>query len=165
MFPLGKRQRHRRKCRDHIFVNVYTSISKVHGYWTLTTYISHFKLNEWEIFKCESCFFEVKAFYLNWKHDALLYIISFRINSSTGEISTTEALDYETFHSHLLIAQAEDQGVPQSRRTAVEVSINVIDVNDNAPKFFEAQPDLNTVENNLFCPTYNTTVCTCLMFF
>ncbi|XP_020621470.1 cadherin EGF LAG seven-pass G-type receptor 2-like [Orbicella faveolata] len=83
--------------------------------------------------------------------------ISFRINSSTGGISTTEALDYEKFHSHLLIVQAEDRGIPQPRRTAVQVSINVIDVNDNAPRFYETQHDLNTVENNLFCPTYNTT--------
>ena len=94
-----------------------------------------------------------------------LSFISFRINSSTGEISTTEALDYERFHSHLLVVQAEDRGTPQSRRTAVQVSINVIDVNDNAPKFFETQPDLNTEENNLFCPTYNTTVCICFIIF
>ena len=94
-----------------------------------------------------------------------LSFISFRINSSTGEISTTEALDYERFHSHLLVVQAEDRGTPQSRRTAVQVSINVIDVNDNAPKFFETQPDLNTEENNLFCPIYNTTVCICFIIF
>lgn len=95
----------------------------------------------------------------------LLCIIRFGINSSTGEISTTESLDFERFHSHLLIVQAEDQGIPQSRRTAVQVLINVIDVNDNAPKFFETQPDLNTDENDLFCPTHNTTVCICFIIF
>ena len=90
--------------------------------------------------------------------DTLLFF-RFRINSSSGVISTAEALDHETFRFHLLIVQAEDKGVPQSRRTAVPVSINVTDVNDNAPKFFEGQPDLDTVENNLLCGTNNITVC------
>ena len=55
--------------------------------------------------------------------------------------------------------QAEDQGLPQSRRTAVDVSINVIDVNDNAPKFFNMQPDVKELENLLACVAYNATVC------
>ena len=80
------------------------------------------------------------------------------MNSSTGVISTAEALDFETFRSHLLIVQAQDKGGPQSRRTAVKVSVNVSDVNDNAPEFFEGQPDLNTIENNLLCGSFNTTV-------
>ena len=45
------------------------------------------------------------------------------------------------------------------------MSINVIDVNDNAPKFFEKHPDLNSEENKLFCPPYNTTVCICFILF
>ncbi|RMX53126.1 hypothetical protein pdam_00015549 [Pocillopora damicornis] len=80
-----------------------------------------------------------------------------RINSSTGEIFTTKALDYEASRSYILVVQAEDQGLPQSRRTAVDVSINVIDVNDNAPKFFNMQPDVKELENLLACVAYNAT--------
>ncbi|XP_022809062.1 protocadherin Fat 4-like isoform X2 [Stylophora pistillata] len=82
---------------------------------------------------------------------------SFRINSSTGEIFTSKALDYEVSRSHILVVQAEDQGLPQSRRTAVQVSINVIDINDNAPKFFNVQPDVKELKNLLACIAYNTT--------
>lgn len=101
----------------------------------------------------------VKVSLCCWFLPDTLRFFSFRINSSSGVISTGEALDHETFRSHLLIVQAEDKGAPQSLRTAVRVSINVTDVNDNAPKFFEGQPDLDTVENNLLCGTYNITVC------
>lgn len=84
--------------------------------------------------------------------------ISFRINSSTGVITTAEGLDYETLRSHMLIVQAEDHGVPQSRSTAVKVSINVTDVNDNAPQFFGTQPELFTMKNNLLCGSVTSTV-------
>lgn len=83
---------------------------------------------------------------------------SFRINSSTGEIFTNEALDREVLKTHLLIVQARDMGVPQLRSTAVRVSVTVTDVNDNVPRFFEAPPKLNTVKNDLLCGTYNRTV-------
>ena len=84
--------------------------------------------------------------------------LSFRINSSTGEIFTNEALDREVLNTHLLIVQARDMGVPQLQSTAVRVSITVTDINDNVPRFFEARPKLNTVKNNLLCGTYNRTV-------
>ncbi|XP_073231929.1 cadherin EGF LAG seven-pass G-type receptor 1-like [Porites lutea] len=82
---------------------------------------------------------------------------SFRINSSTGEIFTNEALDREVLNTHLLIVQARDMGVPQLQSTAVRVSITVTDVNDNVPRFFKVQPKLNTVINDLLCGTYNRT--------
>ena len=46
----------------------------------------------------------------------------------------------------------------------MQVSINVTDVNDNAPKFLNLQPDVNLMENPLSCGTYNTTVCNCFTF-
>lgn len=49
-------------------------------------------------------------------------------------------------------------GVPQLQSTAVRVSITVTDVNDNVPRFFEAQSKLNTVKNDLLCGKYNRTV-------
>ena len=58
----------------------------------------------------------------------------------------------------MLIVQARDMGVPQLQSTAVRVSITVTDVNDNVPRFFEAQPKLNTVKNDLLCGKYNRTV-------
>ena len=84
--------------------------------------------------------------------------ISFRINSSTGVITTAEGLDYETLHSHMLIVQAEDHGISQPRSAAVKVSINVTDVNDNAPQFFGTQPELYTVKHNLLCGSVSSTV-------
>ena len=49
-------------------------------------------------------------------------------------------------------------GVPQLQSTAVRVSITVTDVNDNVPRFFEAQRKLNIVKNDLLCGKYNRTV-------
>jgi len=82
---------------------------------------------------------------------------SFRINSSTGVITTAEGLDYETLRSHMLIVQAEDHGISQPRRAAVKVSISVTDVNDNAPQFFGTQPELYTVKHNLLCGSVTST--------
>ncbi|XP_014858141.1 PREDICTED: protocadherin Fat 4 isoform X1 [Poecilia mexicana] len=59
---------------------------------------------------------------------------SFSINRATGEIRTTRPLDREKVALYALKVKATDRGSPP-KNTAVKVLINVLDVNDNAPKF------------------------------
>ncbi|XP_062874781.1 protocadherin Fat 4 [Trichomycterus rosablanca] len=59
---------------------------------------------------------------------------SFAINRGTGEIRTTRPLDREKVGRYVLKVQASDRGTPP-RSAGVKVIINVLDVNDNAPRF------------------------------
>uniref|UniRef100_A0A3Q3F1R5 Cadherin domain-containing protein n=1 Tax=Labrus bergylta TaxID=56723 RepID=A0A3Q3F1R5_9LABR len=59
---------------------------------------------------------------------------SFSINRGTGEIRTTRPLDREKVAQYSLKVKATDRGLPP-KNTAVKVLINVLDVNDNAPRF------------------------------
>ncbi|XP_030594964.1 protocadherin Fat 4 [Archocentrus centrarchus] len=59
---------------------------------------------------------------------------SFSINRATGEIRTTRPLDREKVAVYALKVKATDRGLPP-KNTAVRVLINVLDVNDNAPRF------------------------------
>lgn len=59
---------------------------------------------------------------------------SFSINRATGEIRTTRPLDREKVAQYALKVKATDWGLPQ-KNMAVKVLINVLDVNDNAPRF------------------------------
>ncbi|XP_066575944.1 protocadherin Fat 4 [Amia ocellicauda] len=59
---------------------------------------------------------------------------SFSINRATGEIRSTRPLDREKEAQYVLNVKATDRGSPP-KSTAVKVFINVLDVNDNAPRF------------------------------
>uniref|UniRef100_A0A3Q3AJN9 Cadherin domain-containing protein n=1 Tax=Kryptolebias marmoratus TaxID=37003 RepID=A0A3Q3AJN9_KRYMA len=59
---------------------------------------------------------------------------SFSINRATGEIRTTRPLDREKVALYALKVKATDRGSPP-KNTAVKVLINVLDLNDNAPRF------------------------------
>lgn len=59
---------------------------------------------------------------------------SFSINRGTGEIRTTRPLDREKVPRYVLQIQASDGGTPP-KSTGVKVIIDVLDVNDNAPRF------------------------------
>ncbi|XP_052868798.1 cadherin-related tumor suppressor [Anopheles cruzii] len=59
---------------------------------------------------------------------------AFEINTDTGEIFTTMRLDREDTAHYTLIVDAVDQGVPQLTGSAA-VLVNVLDKNDNPPKF------------------------------
>uniref|UniRef100_A0A3B4E9G9 FAT atypical cadherin 1a n=1 Tax=Pygocentrus nattereri TaxID=42514 RepID=A0A3B4E9G9_PYGNA len=58
----------------------------------------------------------------------------FRLDPGTGFLYTTEELDHETMHRHILTVMVRDQDVPV-KRNLVRVIINVEDGNDNAPWF------------------------------
>ncbi|XP_046896500.1 protocadherin Fat 4 [Hypomesus transpacificus] len=59
---------------------------------------------------------------------------SFSVNRATGEIRTTRPLDREKVAQYALKVKATDRGSPP-KTTTVKVIINVLDVNDNAPRF------------------------------
>ncbi|KAJ8373355.1 hypothetical protein AAFF_G00265990 [Aldrovandia affinis] len=59
---------------------------------------------------------------------------SFSINRGTGEIRSTRPLDREKVAQYALKVKATDRG-SQPKSTVVRVLINVLDVNDNAPRF------------------------------
>uniref|UniRef100_A0A182F4L6 Protocadherin-16 n=1 Tax=Anopheles albimanus TaxID=7167 RepID=A0A182F4L6_ANOAL len=59
---------------------------------------------------------------------------AFEINTDTGEIYTTVRLDREEMAFYTLTVDAVDQGVPQLTGSAA-VLVNVLDKNDNPPKF------------------------------
>ncbi|MGH0151366.1 UNVERIFIED_CONTAM: hypothetical protein FKN15_020115 [Acipenser sinensis] len=58
----------------------------------------------------------------------------FVINSSTGALSATKALDREERCNYTIVIEAHDLGTPQRSSTA-ELRITVLDVNDNSPEF------------------------------
>lgn len=58
----------------------------------------------------------------------------FAIDRDTGALSTAQALDYEETQQHRLRVRAVDGGVP-ALTSEVVVTIDVTDLNDNAPQF------------------------------
>ncbi|XP_072481071.1 protocadherin Fat 4 isoform X1 [Notamacropus eugenii] len=59
---------------------------------------------------------------------------SFSIHHSTGEIRSIRSLDREKVPQYVLTVRCSDKGTP-SQSTTVTVIINVLDENDNAPRF------------------------------
>uniref|UniRef100_A0A8C9F9H4 FAT atypical cadherin 4 n=1 Tax=Pavo cristatus TaxID=9049 RepID=A0A8C9F9H4_PAVCR len=59
---------------------------------------------------------------------------SFNINRATGEIRSVRPLDREKLSRYTLTIKASDKGTPL-QSTTVKVIINVLDENDNAPRF------------------------------
>ena len=80
----------------------------------------------------------------------------FAVNSSTGEVYTTEVLDRETTPSYSFLIVATDSGFP-ARNTTASVTIIVADVNDNAP-VFQASTFSGNVTENSDAGTYILTV-------
>lgn len=62
----------------------------------------------------------------------------FTINPVTGEVTTTSTLDHETQTSHSVMVQACDSG-DEVLCNSVSVVINVLDFNDEAPRFDVAE--------------------------
>ncbi|CAL8121926.1 unnamed protein product [Orchesella dallaii] len=71
----------------------------------------------------------------------------FSIDSLTGEVSLIKTLDYEATRSFRLNIRAIDNGNP-TRSNNTQLVVNVIDENDNAPKFY-SQIFQETVQENL----------------
>ena len=72
----------------------------------------------------------------------------FTINPVTGEVTTTDTLDHETRSSHSLTVQACDDGDMQLCDTSAVV-INVIDFNDETPRFDLAEYAVDVCDSAL----------------
>ncbi|KAL9863596.1 protocadherin Fat 4-like [Geothlypis trichas] len=73
---------------------------------------------------------------------------AFLVNSSTGQLSLSWQLDYETTKEFEVKVQASDGGQPTlSNETLVVVYVE--DVNDNPPEFSQAVYDVSVFENHL----------------
>ncbi|XP_066248043.1 protocadherin-like wing polarity protein stan isoform X1 [Euwallacea similis] len=59
----------------------------------------------------------------------------FAIDSLTGDVTLVKPLDYENLRSYRLVIRAQDGGSP-ARSNTTQLLINVVDVNDNAPRFY-----------------------------
>ncbi|XP_019377369.1 PREDICTED: protocadherin Fat 4, partial [Gavialis gangeticus] len=59
---------------------------------------------------------------------------SFTINRATGEIKSIRPLDREKLAQYVLTVKAFDKGTPL-QSTTVKVIVNILDENDNAPRF------------------------------
>ena len=70
----------------------------------------------------------------------------FAINSN-GTITTIASLDRESLSSHVFTVLATDSGDPQLSDSA-EVTVTVLDINDNAPVFQEGNYTGSVVENS-----------------
>ena len=83
---------------------------------------------------------------------------TFSIDNVTGEIRTVTELDREGQQSYDIIALATDHGEPPLTGTAT-VSVTVLDLNDNAPSFSQAEYPVSVSENiaNAFVATVNAT--------
>ena len=71
---------------------------------------------------------------------------AFEIDAGSGKIRTAKDLDRETVAIYHLKAFAKDSGIP-SRSTAVNITINIEDVNDNAPIFPQEIREIYVKEN------------------
>uniref|UniRef100_A0A3B3CED5 Cadherin-23 n=1 Tax=Oryzias melastigma TaxID=30732 RepID=A0A3B3CED5_ORYME len=71
----------------------------------------------------------------------------FRLNSRSGEITTTALLDREQKSEYILIVRAVDGGVgPQQKTGIATVNITILDINDNAPMWLDEPYNANVVE-------------------
>ncbi|XP_030621432.1 protocadherin Fat 1 [Chanos chanos] len=70
----------------------------------------------------------------------------FRLDPATGFLYTSEKLDHETMHRHVLTVMVRDQDVPMKRNLA-RVIVNVTDSNDNAPWFTSSQYSASVFES------------------
>ena len=74
------------------------------------------------------------------------YADVFTLNSFTGDITAQKSLDREKQDHYTLKISVSDQGNPQLTSSA-DVTITVIDVDDNCPKFVPAEYNLTISEN------------------
>ncbi len=84
----------------------------------------------------------------------------FGINSATGVVSTTAALNYEERAVYHLSVIASDGGgtLTDPNRATTQVVIQVMDVNDHTPVCFPASATVILVENQVYTNFLSMTV-------
>ncbi|NXF29814.1 CELR3 protein, partial [Nyctibius bracteatus] len=70
----------------------------------------------------------------------------FLVNLTTGQLSLSQQLDYETIKQFEVEVEASDGGQPSLSAKALVV-VHVLDVNDNPPEFNQAAYDIFVLEN------------------
>ncbi|XP_075145328.1 cadherin 87A [Haematobia irritans] len=70
----------------------------------------------------------------------------FEINKTTGVVTLTKRLDYETIKEVKFVATVSDTGIPPLTSTA-DVIVDVININDNEPQFTQTEYFFNITEN------------------
>ncbi|XP_031655229.1 cadherin-23 [Oncorhynchus kisutch] len=71
----------------------------------------------------------------------------FRLNTRSGEITTTALLDRELKSEYILIVRAVDGGVGPLQKTGIAtVNITILDINDNSPMWRDEPYHANVVE-------------------
>ncbi|XP_026669009.1 cadherin-89D isoform X2 [Ceratina calcarata] len=81
---------------------------------------------------------------------------TFDVTPHEGLITVSGVLDRETAAVHRLLAVARDNGTPRLSST-VEVEVNVLDVNDNAPTF-HSYDEIEKDKNGDLVPVYHASV-------
>lgn len=62
----------------------------------------------------------------------------FTIDSMSGDVTLVKPLDYESVRSYRLVIRAQDGGSP-SKSNTTQLLVNVLDANDNSPRFYTSQ--------------------------
>ncbi|NWQ60840.1 CELR3 protein, partial [Neopipo cinnamomea] len=70
----------------------------------------------------------------------------FLVDATTGQLSLSQQLDYETIKHFLVEVEASDGGQPSLSNKALVV-VHVVDVNDNPPEFSQAAYEIFVFEN------------------
>ncbi|XP_078053550.1 cadherin 89D [Augochlora pura] len=81
---------------------------------------------------------------------------TFDVAPYEGIIRVTGMLDRETASTHRLVVIARDDGSPRLSST-VEIEVNVVDVNDNAPLFYGYDETENDIKGNTL-PLYHASI-------
>nr|CAD7427729.1 unnamed protein product [Timema monikensis] len=95
--------------------------------------------------------------------------LPFKISEDNGTLSVTGNVDRETRDSYSFQVMAQDGGpIKDRKRSVVDVEVNVLDVNDNAPSFYNydhilqkfsrAEEGSHALENPLLVPIYYASV-------
>ncbi len=71
----------------------------------------------------------------------------FMLDPTSGVLRIAAPLDHEHTAAYQLVAYAVDRGTPE-RSTAVTISVDVIDINDNAPQFESSEIHAYIAENS-----------------
>ena len=84
-------------------------------------------------------------------------LFRFKIDSSGGQITVAAIIDREDTcgEEYHLLAIAEDNAVDQTRRTTAEVTVHILDENDNSPTFSHTSYSTSITEES-FHPDFIT---------
>ena len=82
----------------------------------------------------------------------------FTIERMSGKVSVTKEIDRERNDTLLVTVCATDQASPVSEQLSAckDITVNVLDVNDNTPEFADQEPDIYVHENTVVSKTIST---------